>query len=79
MDITAQSISRWAVEQMDALIMSNIYQSRRQLHKRLADESGLSDQTIRQFHSGKHVNLSVANLDALVAAIKSVQVRMRAA
>ena len=79
MDITAKQISTWVVEQMQALLSSKVYQFKDQLYKRLADESGLSYQTVRQFHRGKHVNLSVENLDALVAAVKNLQSRLRAA
>lgn len=79
MDVTAKDISEWCLAEIDRLIKSGLFASHWEIYRVVAGAAGVSAQRIRQFHRGENSNLSAATLDNVVAALKSIQQRLRAA
>jgi len=75
MEITASEICAWARGEMNDLLRRGDYKSRRALHGRLAEISGLSISNIQTFHRDMH-SPSAETLDRLVTAIKT-EARLR--
>ena len=78
MDITVHDISEWALAELKSMADSGMYKSDAALYREIGALAGLSRETVRQFHLCRKPNLSVANFDALVSAIKAAK-RLRAA
>ena len=78
MDVTAKSISDWALNELKGLVSSKAYEHETAMYRQISILANVSQSTVRQFYQGTQPNLSTATLDRMVAAIKTAQ-RLRAA